>query len=354
MNQQTAKFSSTDSAQCEFEIKIEYHGPPCPADSKNERECPEKTTDCSTNCGNECKEEEKNNTPCICEDQISCTSHQSAKYRGSECQKERICECCKHQISDSQNRKTMSCLDSQRPDSLSCSVRTTQPSQALASTPVKLEFHCKLRFPQDSQEKQEENLDLSPIKESKVPIIWLLGKPGTGKETQAQNILSKFPEAIHISTGDLLRAEVRSGNTRGRNIEAIMKQGGLVPDDIVREVLYKKMLQELAKAKLFLIDGYPRDKDQADQFVKDTKEPAIILYLDAPDDVILARLVKRGLTSGRPDDKEDAIKKRLIKARENDGPILQAFKSHIAKVNFLHERRESVKSPNRRFAGPNR
>uniref|UniRef100_A0A8D8T6K8 Adenylate kinase isoenzyme 1 n=1 Tax=Cacopsylla melanoneura TaxID=428564 RepID=A0A8D8T6K8_9HEMI len=93
------------------------------------------------------------------------------------------------------------------------------------------------------------------------------------------------------------------------------------------------MLAELDNAKVFLIDGYPRNVDQANVFVEQTKMPMVILYLDAPDDVILARLMKRGETSGRSDDNEKAIRRRLENAIVNDEPILKTYNACITKID---------------------
>lgn len=179
----------------------------------------------------------------------------------------------------------------------------------------------------------DDKLDWTPIKNSNAPIVWLLGRPGTGKDTQAQNIVSYMPGFVHISTGDLLRSEVEKGTHRGRLIEAIMKQGGLAPNEIVQELLNIKMLAELPHARAFLIDGYPREKQQADEFVRDAKPPKRILYLDAPDDVIIDRLNKRGKTSGRADDNEDSVRRRLEQAKINDAPILTAYQNEISTIN---------------------
>ncbi|KAL1478584.1 hypothetical protein MTO96_034977 [Rhipicephalus appendiculatus] len=88
----------------------------------------------------------------------------------------------------------------------------------------------------------------------KVPVIFVFGGPGSGKGTQCEKIVQKYG-FTHISSGDLLRAEVKSGSDRGKQMNEIMKTGGLVPLDIVLQLLKEAMVKDLDKAKGFLIDA---------------------------------------------------------------------------------------------------
>lgn len=89
--------------------------------------------------------------------------------------------------------------------------------------------------------------------DSKVPIIWVLGGPGCGKGTQCERIVKKYNFA-HLSTGDLLRAEVQSGSAKGLELAETMKKGGLVSNEVVLELLAAAMAK-IQSPTGFLIDG---------------------------------------------------------------------------------------------------
>ena len=95
-------------------------------------------------------------------------------------------------------------------------------------------------------------------------IVFIVGGPGSGKGTQCDRIVAKYGYC-HLSSGDLLRAEVASGSERGQKLNEIMKTGGLVPLETVLAMIKDKMMAN-ADAKGFLIDGYPREVAQGEQF----------------------------------------------------------------------------------------
>ena len=95
-------------------------------------------------------------------------------------------------------------------------------------------------------------------------IVFIVGGPGSGKGTQCDRIVAKYGYC-HLSSGDLLRAEVASGSERGQKLNEIMKTGGLVPLETVLAMIKDKMMVN-ADAKGFLIDGYPREVAQGEQF----------------------------------------------------------------------------------------
>merc|ERR1712176_985309 len=102
-------------------------------------------------------------------------------------------------------------------------------------------------------------------------IVFIVGGPGSGKGTQCDRIVAKYGYC-HLSSGDLLRAEVASGSERGQKLNEIMKTGGLVPLETVLAMIKDKMMAN-ADAKGFLIDGYPREVAQGEQF-ESTLAPA--------------------------------------------------------------------------------
>lgn len=114
---------------------------------------------------------------------------------------------------------------------------------------------------------------------NKVPIIWVLGGPGSGKGTQCDRIVAKY-KFSHFSTGDLLRDEVKSGSEKGKQLTELMTRGDLVPNDEVLALLKAAMEKVAGSTVGYLIDGYPREKDQGAAFEKQISPVDIILYFE--------------------------------------------------------------------------
>ncbi|XP_058015392.1 adenylate kinase isoenzyme 1 isoform X1 [Ahaetulla prasina] len=165
-------------------------------------------------------------------------------------------------------------------------------------------------------------------------IIFVVGGPGSGKGTQCERIVQKYGYT-HLSTGDLLRAEVSSGSERGKKLSAIMEKGELVPLDTVLDMLRDAMLAKADQSKGYLIDGYPREVNQGVEFEKKIAAPTLLLYVDAGKDTMVKRLLKRGETSGRVDDNEETIKKRLDTYYKATEPVIAYYekKGIVRKVN---------------------
>ncbi|KAK9510042.1 hypothetical protein O3M35_004915 [Rhynocoris fuscipes] len=159
------------------------------------------------------------------------------------------------------------------------------------------------------------------------------GGPGSGKGTQCDRIVEKYG-FTHISTGDLLRADVASGSDRGKALEQVMKEGQLVSSKVVMGLLAEKMLAELSNTKGYLIDGYPRELAQGEQFEQLISPCKLVLYFEASDDTLVKRLLHRALSSGREDDNEETIKKRLNTFHANNDPIVQAYKDKTKTVSI--------------------
>uniref|UniRef100_A0A8B9NAP8 Adenylate kinase isoenzyme 1 n=1 Tax=Accipiter nisus TaxID=211598 RepID=A0A8B9NAP8_9AVES len=157
-------------------------------------------------------------------------------------------------------------------------------------------------------------------------IIFVVGGPGSGKGTQCEKIVQKYGYT-HLSTGDLLRAEVSSGSERGKKLQAIMEKGELVPLDTVLDMLRDAMVAKADVSKGFLIDGYPREVKQGEEFEKKIAPPTLLLYVDAGKETMVKRLLKRGETSGRVDDNEETIKKRLETYYKATEPVIAFYKS---------------------------
>src|SRR5437763_6446256 len=143
----------------------------------------------------------------------------------------------------------------------------------------------------------------------------LFGPPGSGKGTQSEKIVEKFG-LIHLSTGNLLRQEISEKTPLGLEAKNFMDKGQLVPDEVVIGMI-DSCLEKHADAKGFLFDGFPRTVAQAEALDKSLslKKTAIskVIALDVLEEELITRLLKRGDTSGRIDDRhESVIRKRFF------------------------------------------
>jgi len=152
----------------------------------------------------------------------------------------------------------------------------------------------------------------------------LFGKPGAGKGTQAA-FLKKRYDLVHISTGDLFRHHIQQKTALGTLAQSYMDQGDLVPDQVTINMLEQEVVQN-PQAKGFIFDGFPRTTAQAqalDEFLN-VQGMAIsaTLALEATDDLLVDRLLKRGETSGRTDDQDEAkIRNRFDEYNAKTAPL---------------------------------
>ncbi len=139
--------------------------------------------------------------------------------------------------------------------------------------------------------------------------IILFGKPGSGKGTQAEFIKEKY-ELVHISTGDLFRQNIKNQSELGKLAQKYMNNGDLVPDSVTIGML-KSEVELNINANGFLFDGFPRTVDQAvslDKFLDKKKlRIDLTIAIDVKEEILIERILNRGLTSGRKDD-QDKIK----------------------------------------------
>ncbi|XP_055840798.1 adenylate kinase isoenzyme 1 isoform X2 [Episyrphus balteatus] len=159
-----------------------------------------------------------------------------------------------------------------------------------------------------------------------VPVIWILGGPGCGKGTQCEKIVAKY-DFTHLSSGDLLREEVKSGSEKGQELAKVMKEGKLVSNSDVLLLLSNAIKKSLPTAKGFLIDGYPREKDQGAAFEKEIAPADLIIFFDCADQTLVARIMKRAAASAevRADDNEETLKTRIATFRTNTNAILSQY-----------------------------
>lgn len=158
--------------------------------------------------------------------------------------------------------------------------------------------------------------------------IALFGPPGAGKGTQSELLIEKF-NLTYISTGDLLRKELKAGTELGEQAREIIASGGLVSDEIIVQII-EKTIAENAQGDGFLFDGFPRTTIQAyileGLMIKLNTSLTCLIDLEVPESVSVERLVNRGRTSGRSDDNEKVIRNRLKEYREKTLPVLQFYK----------------------------
>ena len=158
--------------------------------------------------------------------------------------------------------------------------------------------------------------------------IVLFGKPGAGKGTQAEFLKEKF-NLTHLSTGDIFRYNIKNDTELGKLAKTFMDKGDLVPDEITIQMLQSEV-DKNPKSAGFLFDGFPRTIAQAealDTFLE-TKNQTITatIALEADDNILVARLLERGKTSGRPDDQdEEKIRNRYQEYNEKTAPLMHYY-----------------------------
>jgi adenylate kinase len=158
--------------------------------------------------------------------------------------------------------------------------------------------------------------------------IALFGPPGAGKGTQSEFLTKKY-NLYYISTGDLLRKEIANNTKLGLEAQSIIASGGLVSDEIIVQVI-EKTITENPDSNGFLFDGFPRTYIQAyileGLMLKLNTSLTCLISLVVPEEESVARLLKRGKSSGRTDDNETVIRNRLKEYTEKTLPVLQFYK----------------------------
>ena len=158
--------------------------------------------------------------------------------------------------------------------------------------------------------------------------IVIFGAPGSGKGTQSEKIVEKYG-INHISTGDVLRAEIKNGTELGKTAKSYIDQGQLIPDSLMVDIL-ASVFDSFKDSKGVIFYGFPRTIAQAEalkQMLKDRgQDVSVMLDLDVPEDELMTRLIKRGKESGRADDNEETIKKRLVVYHSQTAPLIDWYK----------------------------
>jgi adenylate kinase len=158
--------------------------------------------------------------------------------------------------------------------------------------------------------------------------VLLIGPPGSGKGTQGQRLAARLG-LEHLAAGDLLRAEVDRQTPIGTRVAELMQRGDLVPDETITGLLLPRVLAA-AQANGYLLDGFPRTVEQAVEARKlaDLADagPNAVIYLDAPEDVLVRRILERAKTQGRVDDNEQTVQNRLRVFHEATAPLVGLYR----------------------------
>ncbi len=156
----------------------------------------------------------------------------------------------------------------------------------------------------------------------------LLGPPGSGKGTQAVR-LKEHLQVPHISTGDLLRAEVAAGSPLGLQAKEVMARGELVSDDILLGMLENRFSREDTRAG-FILDGYPRNLAQAaalgELLARLGQKFDAAVQLDVPSELLVERIAGRAQAEGRADDNPESVRKRLQVYADQTAPVIEFYR----------------------------
>ena len=157
--------------------------------------------------------------------------------------------------------------------------------------------------------------------------IVIFGAPGSGKGTQSDFLVKKY-NLIHLSTGDLLRAEIAAGSELGKLADGLIAKGEFVPDNLIIDLL-ANAIDKNSGASGFIFDGFPRTVVQAgaldEMLTKRGMQVDIMLNIAVDNDELVARLLNRGKTSGRSDDNLETIQQRLRTYEEKTMPVIAYY-----------------------------
>ena len=157
--------------------------------------------------------------------------------------------------------------------------------------------------------------------------IVIFGAPGSGKGTQSDLLVKKYGFK-HISTGDVLREEIKNMTELGKIAKGFIDNGQLIPDALMIDIL-ANVYDQLCPCEGVIFDGFPRTIPQAEalkqMLVDRNTEVSAMLELMVPDEMLMERLLNRGKTSGRADDNEETIQKRLAVYHTQTSPLIDWY-----------------------------
>ena len=175
-------------------------------------------------------------------------------------------------------------------------------------------------------------------------IIIFFGPPGAGKSTQAK-FVSQALNIVHLSTGDILRDQLKKESKLSLELKKIMESGQLVSDNILNQIVSERILQQDCK-KGFVFDGFPRTISQAffidDYFVKNNLLFDRFFDFNIDDDSIIKRITSRALVESRTDDSEETIKPRLVKYIQETKPVLDHYKKKYSSIYHIIDSKQEI------------
>lgn len=200
--------------------------------------------------------------------------------------------------------------------------------------------------------KKENTIKQDTIKiEISMKNIVIFGAPGSGKGTQSDLMIEHYGFG-HISTGDVLREEIKKGTELGKTAQSYIDKGNLIPDELMVSILANVYDSYGRGHKGVIFDGFPRTIPQAEALKQMLDERgdrvAAMIELDVPEDELMKRLILRGQQSGRADDNEETIKKRLVVYHSLTQPLIEWYKQeglhhHINGLGTLERIFEDIK-----------
>ena len=166
--------------------------------------------------------------------------------------------------------------------------------------------------------------------------IIIFGAPGSGKGTYSDAIVERYGMG-HISTGDVLRAEIKNGTELGKVAQGYITNGQLIPDELMIDIL-AKTYDALPAGKGVIFDGFPRTIAQAEALKKMLAERGhelgVMIELVVEEDILMFRLLRRAKEQGREDDNEETIKKRFDVYQNQTAPLIEWFEREGIRHTF--------------------
>jgi adenylate kinase len=175
--------------------------------------------------------------------------------------------------------------------------------------------------------------------------VIMLSPPGAGKGTHGR-WLTRQTGAAHISSGDLLRAEVARGSGLGRQVAEYTARGDLVPDDLIFSILIPAVVAAARETGGFVLDGFPRTMPQALRAAQVGVELGLtsdgVIYLTAPEEELVARILDRAQRDGRPDDTLSVVRHRLAVYAKETAPLVDYYRSRGILLELSTDRPEAA------------